>query len=194
MYTNILHLYPDLSLIPLEIRPQVLQSLYVCTGCDYTSFFRGLGKVSFLSTFFQHVAFIASGTDPPGSIGTLEDEETALQSFLRLIGCAYYKQHTSAFRSATPEALFHSLKKGQMANDQHREWLSSIRNTARQRADTDMKAMPSTEALLLHWKRSKWVLNMWKCATRNKIELPGMAIHHSCSHITIHSCDKPSCT
>ena len=142
----------DLSLVPLEIRQQVLQSLYVCTGYDYTSFFRGLWKVSFLSTFFQYAAFIAGGTDPPGRIGILDDEETALQSFLWLIGCAYYKQHTSAFRSATPEALFHSLRKGQMAGDQHKEWLSTIRNTARQRADTDMKAMPSVEALLLHWK------------------------------------------
>ena len=136
--------------------------------------------MSFLSTFCQHAAFIASGRDPPGSISTLHNERTAQQSFLRLIGCAYFKQRTSAFRSATPEALF---QKGQTADDQHREWLSSIRNTARQRADTDIKAMPSTEALLLHWKRRKWVLNMWKCATRNKIELPGITIHCDLMHI-----------
>ena len=39
---------PDLSEIHIQTRPQVLQSIYVATGCDYTSFFNGLGKVTFL--------------------------------------------------------------------------------------------------------------------------------------------------
>lgn len=30
---------PDLGSVPTSLRPQALQSLYVCTGCDYTSFF-----------------------------------------------------------------------------------------------------------------------------------------------------------
>ena len=29
---------PDLSEIPPGERPQVLQSIYIATGCDYTSF------------------------------------------------------------------------------------------------------------------------------------------------------------
>lgn len=170
---------PDLCLIPQEIHPQVLQSLYIATGCDNTSFFRGLGKVSFVTTFFQYAAFIASGRDPPGSIGMLDgdtESEMAKYSFLRLIGCAYYKQHTSAFRIPTPEALFHSMSGGPSADDNHNQWLSSIRNTARQRVDTDLKTMPSTEALLLHWKRCEWVLKMWKCATSNQVDLPGMQL------------------
>ena len=39
------------------------QSLYVYTGCDYTSFFVGVGKCTFLATFFQYASFIASGSD-----------------------------------------------------------------------------------------------------------------------------------
>lgn len=62
---------PDLFKILPSIRPQVLQSLYVATGCDYISFFSGLGKASFLSTLFQYATFIAKGEDPPGSIGTV---------------------------------------------------------------------------------------------------------------------------
>ena len=61
---------PDLSGIPPSGRPQALQTLYVCTGCDYVSFFAGIGKCSFLSTFFQHASFIASNS-PPGSIGMI---------------------------------------------------------------------------------------------------------------------------
>ena len=54
---------PDLSQIPPHLRPQVLQTIYICTGCDYTSFFNGIGKVSFLSTIFQHATFIAAHTE-----------------------------------------------------------------------------------------------------------------------------------
>ena len=141
--------------------------------------------MSFLTTIFQHATVIASGSDPPGSIGVLEnighspaseDAECtrARYSFLRLIGCAYYKQHTSAFRTQTPEALFHSMKRGSSIYDHHNSWLANIRNTVRQRVYTDSKSMPPTEALLLHWKRCKWVLAMWNCATKNSVDLPGM--------------------
>ena len=127
---------PDLSQIPPHLRPQVLQTIYVCTGCDYTSFFNGLGKVSFLTTFFQHATFIAGGSDPVGSLGSLNSEDTMAQySFLRLVGCAYYKQHASAFRTQTPEALFHSFKGG-CIHDQHNSWLASIR------VETDSKTPP----------------------------------------------------
>ena len=34
---------PDLLGIPPPLRPQAVQTLYVCTGCDYVSFFAGMG-------------------------------------------------------------------------------------------------------------------------------------------------------
>ena len=34
---------------------QCLQTLYVITGCDYTSFFHGIGKVAFLKTFYRQL-------------------------------------------------------------------------------------------------------------------------------------------
>ena len=48
--------------------------------------------------------------------------------------------------------------------------------------------MPSTEALLLHWKRSIWVLAMWNCATHNTVDLPGWLdnIHTYNSNMTVH--------
>ena len=143
--------------------------------------------MSFLSTLFQHATFITSGIDPPGSLGVLEsigrispneDSEfsQARYSFLRLIGCAYYKQHTSAFRTPTSEALFHSIERGSSIYDHHNSWLANIRSTVRQRVDTESKTMPSTEALLLHWKRCEWILAMWKCATSSAIDLPGIIL------------------
>ena len=172
---------PDLSQIPQLIRPQVIQSLYVATGCDYTSFFTGLGKVSFLATFFQHASFIAGCNAPPGTMGEMStgQDSNSKFSFLRLIGCAYYKQHTSTFRSQTPEALFYSICDTNTVYEHHAKWLAMIRSTVRQRVDTESKSIPSTEALLLHWKRCTWVVAMWHCATLNHINLPGSLYVHA---------------
>ena len=97
-------------------------------------------------------------------------------SFLQLIGCAYFKQHASAFRSQTPETLFYSVSNATTMYNHHANWLTIIRNTVRQRVDTESKSMPTTEALLLHWKRCLWVVAMWHCATLNSIDLPGIYI------------------
>ena len=184
---------PDLSEIHIQTRPQVLQSIYVATGCDYTSFFNGLGKVTFLATFFQHAAFIAGRNSPPGTIGemSLDLQSNAKFSFLRLIGCAYYKQHTSGFRSQTPEALFYSVSDAATTSDHHAKWLAMIRSTVRQRVDTESKSMPTTEALLLHWNRCMWIVAMWHSATLNSIDLPGMLGHYNvhtciCNTVIIH--------
>ena len=104
---------------------------------------------------------------------TMDLDSNTQLSFLRLIGCAYYKQHTSAFRSRTPEALFYSTSDASTTYHYHAKWLAKIRSVVRQRVDTESKSMPSTEALLLHWKRCTWVLAMWHCATLNNIDLPG---------------------
>ena len=166
---------PDLSQLPPCTRPQALQSLYVATGCDYTSFFVGLGKVSFLATFYQHASFIAGGSDPPGTIGEtcLDSESPSKFSFLRLVGCSYFRQHTSGFKLQTPEALYYSISDATSCYDHHDKWLAKIRTIVRQRVDRENKSMPSTDALLLHWRRCTWVLGMWHCATQNRIELPG---------------------
>ena len=52
--TEALSTDPDLAAIPAQLRPQCLQSLYICTGCDYVSFFKGIGKaiVSCQPSFF----------------------------------------------------------------------------------------------------------------------------------------------
>ena len=146
---------PDLSGITDLHRPQVIQSIYVSTGCDYISFFSGVGKITFLTTFFQYASFITGG-QPIGSMGILETS-SALLSFLRLVGCAYFKKHTSAFEHPTPIALYQSIG---IVNPlkHHEEWLQVIRKTIWLRADTESHNLPSTEALALHWKRCLWVL------------------------------------
>lgn len=52
---------PDLATIDSTIVPQVLQTIFVTSGCDYISFFSGIGKASFLRYFFNmHLLFLAT--------------------------------------------------------------------------------------------------------------------------------------
>ena len=92
---------------------------------------------------------------------------------------AYFKQHASAFCVPTPAALFHSSKDGTCVYNDHDTWLATIRNTGRQQINTESKILPSTEALLLHWKRCEWVLRMWKCATSRRLDSPGIIMAYS---------------
>ena len=171
---NGIKLDSNLSAVQEEHRCQSIQSLYVSTGCDYVSFFTGLGKASFLSAFFQYAKFIASG-DPIGSIGhtQMDEPDASFLSFVRLVGCTYFKAHSSAFKLETPVAQFYSVENPKTPWDHHAQWLSAIRKEVWLRADNDSKTVPSIEALQLHWKRSVWVIGMWHMSIENDMELPG---------------------
>ena len=175
---NALATDPDLAGISPSMQPQVLQTLYVCTGCDYISFFANIGKTSFLSTLFQYASFIAGGIDPLGSVGDIQPSHNhpAVFSFFRLVGCAYFRTHSSAFELQSPVTLYHSVKQFTSVWDHHDKWLGMIRQTVWQWADKESQNMPSTKALELHWHRCVWVLQMWNCCTQNDIELPGKSL------------------
>jgi hypothetical protein len=168
----------DLADVPECSRPQVLQSIYVSTGCDYVSYFAGIGKCSFLSTFYQYAGFIAAGTPPwpHGSLGEISpdlSDQHSLCSFLRLVGCSYFKKNASAFEQKTPVALYNSVKEPDEL-ETHKKWLDAIRRRVWMRADLKRHNVPSYDALKLHWHRSLWVLGLWHSATGNDIELPGI--------------------
>ena len=55
---NALERDPDLVGIPEEERPKILVNLYALSGCDYTSFFVGHGKVSMMKAFFENAQLI----------------------------------------------------------------------------------------------------------------------------------------
>ena len=48
---------PDLANIPTNTQATVLRALFVITGCDYISFFSGIGKGTFVRYLFQHAHF-----------------------------------------------------------------------------------------------------------------------------------------
>ena len=176
------HLLQALHSDPAALRPQALQSLYVCTGCDYVSFFRGMGKASFMSTFFQYASFIAGGSEAPGSIGDVTLDE-AYMSFFRLVGATYFRAHASAFKFTSPVTLYHSVTASNSV-EKHEKWLGIIHKAIWLQADTESKNMPSTAALKLHWTRCSWVLKM---SIENDIDMPGMSHAHQRTVIHIHA-------
>jgi len=62
---------PDLAGFTTEDLLQILQTLYVVTGCDYVSFFKGIGKQTFLKQFLRHADF-TTGDNLPGSLADTE--------------------------------------------------------------------------------------------------------------------------
>ena len=101
---------PDLARIRHEILPQIFQTIYVATGCDYTSFFSEIGKATFLRYLYQYAAFI-TGESNPDTPGTLADTELEGEKyklgyleFIRLIGTVYFKKHSSGFQIPVPKS------------------------------------------------------------------------------------------
>lgn len=165
---------PDLAQVPLEKRASIMQMLYIATGCDYISYFKGIGKVFFLNVFYQHATFITSGSDPIGSLVDISPEtaQLGLLAFVRLVGCGYYKKHLTGFKFSTPEELFHSIS-AISPEEQHKKWLKTIQSTVWERTFDESHYVPSYEAFSLHWKRCIWVMSYWSEATENQIEIPG---------------------
>ena len=170
---------PDLETIPEEQRAKIIQALFVLTGCDFTSFFSGLGKVTFFNTFMKNARFIV-GTD--SLAGDLTDNVFTTEGFMaftRLIGCAYFSKHHSAFGGTqTPSSLYYSLQQnGTTEYDTHCKWLSIIRDAVWQRIYFEDDLIPTIDALQRHYKRALWVINYWRQSTNNVMDLPPLQNH-----------------
>ena len=171
-YPNLNHLLtslrddPELSSIPRDKLPKVVQTLFICTGCDYVSYFAGLGKSTFLKVFFQHAEFINTT-----SIGSLADtcdttREPGFLSLNRLIGTVYFKKHLASFKYDCPRSLLNSFTSDNPIN-QHKQWLNCIRSTVWENIEFEDELPPSWEALWRHWLRSCWVSHFWSQASSN---------------------------
>ena len=169
---------PDLANVASATHSTVLQTLFVVTGCDYISFFNGVGKARFLQYFFQHAEFITGEVQyTNGSLSdTLLDNDLHKQgflAFLRLIGTVYFKKHAPAFESNSPESHFKSfISSSTDVEEQHKNWLEDIRQRSWARVIKETEMVPSAEALWRHWKRSCWVIDMWRQADRNEVRVP----------------------
>ncbi|XP_078589268.1 uncharacterized protein LOC144869676 isoform X2 [Branchiostoma floridae x Branchiostoma japonicum] len=155
---------PDLSSLSRNLLPHIIQSLFISTGCDYVSFFVGLGKVSFLKTFFQYSEFISSGnsvqTVTSGSL-SCSDKDTGFLAFVRLVGSVYFQKHRTAFlKYSSPAQLFQEMR-GDNIFKIHENWLQIIRGAIFERIEFEDNSLPSFQSLWFHWLRSCWVYLTW---------------------------------
>ena len=158
---------PDLASIPRERLPRTLQMLFILSGCDYTSYFTGLGKAAFLNAFYQYSNFI-TGNKVEGSLSDNSGESETKKgflSFVRLVGTLYFKKHLSAFVALmcvqTPIQLFISTT-GQTSEERHQQWYGNIRGIVSDRICNEEERMPSYTSLWRHWLRACWVAQMWQ--------------------------------
>ena len=163
---------PDLALLEQERIPEIMQTVYAVSGCDYVSFFSGLGKATFLRYFFQYASFITAGSSHHSSTaGTLADTdldssyESGYLAFFRLVGTVYFKKYSTGFDTRSPFSHFMKFST-ESREEQHSKWIESIRETIWVRTKSECEMVPSNDALMLHWKRSCWVVHMWREANR----------------------------
>ena len=105
-----------------------------------------------------------------------ENFKLGFLAFVRLVGTVYYKKHNSGFDTSSPAQYFLQFSNATPLQN-HREWISSVRQTIADRSTFDSDMVPSTEALYLHWRRSCWVLSMWTQSDRNTMVLPPITEH-----------------
>ena len=143
---------PDLASLPRLSIPIIMEMVYVCTGCDYVSFFHGLGKASFMNALYRCAEFItADKNDIPGSLSNFDElsSEDGFLSFLRLIGCGHFIEHKSEFLPCyhTPQSYFNSFfKDGQSPREHHFKWLDDLRNRIWEEIKYEEEMVPSSGA------------------------------------------------
>ena len=132
-----LELDPDLASLPHFHLPKIFQMLFICSGCDYLSYFHGQGKTAFLNAFFQHAQFI-TGKHADGLLCDISEDkrEKGFLSFLRLVGTLYFKKHFSAMVSLknveTPQQLLQSHEES-CSKEKHIAWYNTIRGIVSER-------------------------------------------------------------
>ena len=78
----------------------------------------------------------------------------------------YISKKPSSGFSITPDSHFNKFTDPNPLQ-QHCSWLDDIRQTIWDRIQCESEMIPSTEALYRHWRRTCWVLDMWKKANNN---------------------------
>ena len=151
---------PGLALVSAPLRAQMLQTLFICSGCDYISFFAGFGKSTVM---FENAWFISGTHELPGTLAHTQPRlmDEGFLSFVRLVGTMYFKKHLSVFLHNTPRALYMSLNESGLSPlEQHKKFLQVTRDSVWSRIKFEDELPPSFEALQRHWRRVCWVSHM----------------------------------
>ena len=164
---SVLYNDPDLASLPRTSIVNIMQTLFICTGCDYVSYFKSIGKSTFFNLFFQYAEFVC-GVNMPGCLNETnpDNRESGFLAFIRLVGTAYFKKHLAAFSSLynheTPLHLFNSIDSSLSDQERHHKWLQTIRSVVADRITSEEERVPSFTSLWRHWLRSCWISQLWQ--------------------------------
>ena len=158
-----------------------IQVLYICSGCDFVSFFAHFGKTLFFKVFFQYARFITGdlGNSTPGHLNQTSvptDYEVGLLSFYRLILCVYFNANRACLNKfSNPIELFDSIN-ADSPLEHHHKALDVVRRASWKGVYED-ELMPSNSALKFHWKRSCWVSTVWGEALKPTFMYPDISLY-----------------
>ena len=115
-FLEVLQNDPDLSCIPAVRIPQIFLSLYVSTGCDYTSLFSETGIASFYPCLFQDQEFITSGNSIfSGSLAETKLHDNQFGNWLfgnfEINWFSLFRKHKSAFSHSNPKSHYRTFQK-----------------------------------------------------------------------------------
>ena len=164
---------PDLASLPVKNLGKILQTLYICSGCDYISYIHGHGKATVFNVFYQHAEFVC-GQKMEGSLSETSHHkrDSGFLAFTRLIGTLYFKKHLSSFVSVysfeNPNQLFNSISTT-ITTEKHKLWLDKIREVVAERITNEEDRVPSHTALWRHWLRVCWVSDMYSNSPKQDI-------------------------
>ena len=110
LYTSLLNDHDLASVSPL-LRAKVIQTLFICSGCDFISFFAGIGKTSMMRIFYENAWLICGMDSLPETLAQtdIDNLKEGFLSFVRLVGLAFFKKHLSCFVHDTPRVLYIQL-------------------------------------------------------------------------------------
>ena len=163
-----------------------LQALYVCSGCDYVSFFNHYSKNTFFDAYFDYVDFISAESTYSGRLSQADERDWALgfRAFCRLVGCVFLTKCSTSFQykmkfhtKPSPREIYDKVcEEHSDLNEQDmlQEWLNQIRTFIMQSPEctSEQYWLPSHDSLMLHWKRCCYVLQIWKQSDLSFIKYP----------------------
>lgn len=106
---------PDFAIIPSEIRPKVLKTLYVLDVRLGKARFLHSVQILSMPTLMTYLVTLADTSHDLIQCGFLE--------FVRLIGTVYFKKHFAAFKIDSSRTYLNSFALGVSITGQHKKWL-----------------------------------------------------------------------
>jgi hypothetical protein len=176
----------DLKSIDSKNIPLNIQTLFICSGCDFVSFFRHYTKNRFYDAFFDNCDFITASDEFTGSLDQtdIDNWTQGLLAFYRLVGSVFLKKCAFMFVptlkskiNPTPIELYKHFCK-QNPNKSEKEivsiWLDAIRRSVMKvkGCTSEDYWVPSDNSLELHWMRTCYVKQIWLQADISAVNYP----------------------